>query len=155
MTRALPLTLAAMLTLAGAGCVDAGPRYGETRYSEAAAAPPTAYRGRVAQIETIQVDSGYRFGVGSVIGAVAGGLLGHTVGRGSGNTAATIAGAAAGGVAGTAAESKLNKQEATRITVDLRSGGSVVVVQPPDPRIRRGMTVDVVGSGDNARVVPG
>lgn len=168
------LTLAAAIgTLAG--CADTGPRYGTSNggystqpdsygysggYSENRAAydgsrqAAASYTGYVSDVETIQVQPGYRFGVGSVVGALAGGLLGHQVGKGSGNTAATIAGAAIGGAAGTAAESQINRQNASRVTVDLRDGSRATIVQPYDPQLQRGMRVEIVGSGEGARVIP-
>lgn len=158
--KTIPIVLTA-LALA-AGCAET-PRYGATRYGEdpygntaysEPARQPVAYRGRIDSIETIEVDPGYRFGVGSVIGAVAGGLLGSQIGEGSGSTAAAIAGAAIGGAAGTAVERRQNTQLASRVTVDLRDGGKVTIVQPPDPQLRPGQRVSIVGTGENARVVP-
>lgn len=159
-SKAIPITLAAVLVLAG-GCADTtGARYGATDTTTYGAPiyddirRPVAYTGYVVDIEPVRVERGFKFGVGSVIGAVAGGLLGSQIGEGAGNTAATIAGAAAGGVAGTAAESRLSTQTASRITVDLQGGGTVTIVQPTDPQLHRGMRVAIVGRGENARVVP-
>jgi outer membrane lipoprotein SlyB len=163
--KLIPISMAAMLVLGG--CAEtAGPRYGATTYGDGAysssgynssyndARQPVAYTGYVSNVETFEVQPGYRFGVGSIVGAVAGGLLGSQVGEGSGKAAATIAGAAIGGAAGTAVESRRNKELASRVTVDLRGGGMVTIVQPADPQIQRGMRVAIVGSGESARVVP-
>lgn len=162
-SKALPITMATLLALLAGGCAETNPpRYG-TQYGESGygttdyydqARQPVSYTGYVARLETIEVQPGYRFGVGSVIGAVAGGLLGSQAGEGSGKAAATIAGAALGGAAGTAIESNRNRQLANRITVDLAGGGQVTIVQPSDPQIRPGMRVAIVGSGESARVVP-
>jgi outer membrane lipoprotein SlyB len=170
-TKALPFALAAALTLAG-GCADTGSRYGSStmggdssydpydrygRYDRPASGEvrqPVSHTGRIVDIDTIEMQPGYRFGVGSVIGAVAGGLLGSQIGEGSGSTAAAIAGAAIGGAAGTAAESQMNRRLASRVTVDLRGGGTVTIVQPPDPELRPGMRVAIIGTGESARVVP-
>jgi outer membrane lipoprotein SlyB len=65
-----------------------------------------------------------------------------------------VAGAVLGGVAGTYAESKIRKQNAQRITVNMVTGGRVTITQPMDGRLREGMRVRVEGSGENARVVP-
>lgn len=45
--------------------------------------------------------------------------------------AATIAGAAGGGALGTLAECKLNRQDASRITAELRQVSTVRMMQPP------------------------
>jgi outer membrane lipoprotein SlyB len=55
---------------------------------------------------------------------------------------------------GTVAEGKMKQKDAQRVTVQMQTGGQVSIVQPPDNRIRTGMNVLVVGSGENARVVP-
>ena len=80
-------------------------------------------------------------------------LLGRRSAAG-GRTAATIAGVVAGAAAGTVAESKLKKRDAQRVTVQMKTGGHVTIVQPVDSRLRNGMNVLVEGSGDTARVVP-
>lgn len=147
---AVPLLL--LVTLVG-GCADTG-SLGGTKYGETdsvAAASQSDRDGTIAQLENIQVDKNYKLGVGTAVGAVAGGLLGAGVGN---STTATVAGAVLGGVAGTYAESKMAKQDAQRITVNMRTGGSVTITQPQDDRLRQGMQVRVEGSGENARVVP-
>lgn len=146
---AVPLLL--LVTLVG-GCADTGglrgTTYGET---DSVAASQSSRDGTIAQLENIQVDNNYKLGVGTAVGAVAGGLLGAGVGN---STTATVAGAVLGGVAGTYAESKMAKQDAQQITVNMRTGGSVTITQPKDDRLREGMHVRVEGSGENARVVP-
>lgn len=84
------------------------------------------------------------------VGAVAGGLLGSQIGQGRGSTLATVLGAAAGAVV----ESKMKKKDAQRVTVTMRTGGEVTIVQPVDARLKSGMNVRVEGSGETARVVP-
>jgi len=146
---AMPLLLLASLI---GGCADMG-SLGGTQYGETASveASQSDRDGTIAQMENIQVDSNYKLGVGTAVGAVAGGLLGAGVGD---STTATVAGAVLGGVAGTYAESKMAKQDAQRITVNMKTGGSVTITQPLDDRLREGMRVRVEGSGTNARVVP-
>ncbi len=146
---ALPLALAAALA---AGCADLG-SLGGTKYGETATtATSQAERdGTIATLETIQVDDQYKLGVGTAVGAVAGGILGRGIGDGTG---ATVTGAVLGGLAGTYAESKLKKQDAQRVTVNMKTGGSVTITQPVDNRLRQGMAVRVEGSGESARVVP-
>lgn len=146
---ALPLALAAALA---AGCADMG-SLGGTKYGETgtATASQSERDGTIATLETIQVDDQYKLGVGTAVGAVAGGILGRGIGDGTG---ATVAGAVLGGLAGTYAESKLKKQDAQRVTVNMKTGGTLTILQPVDGRLRRGMAVRVEGSGEDARVVP-
>jgi outer membrane lipoprotein SlyB len=145
-----------MVMALAAGCSGAGgTRYGEGAAPVLAAGDTQGAReGRIASVERIQVDQNYKFGVGTVVGAVAGGLLGNQIGGGSGRTIATILGAAAGGAAGTAVESKVNKQDAQRVVVNMKSGGQVTIVQPVDNRLSVGLNVRVEGGGETARVVP-
>jgi outer membrane lipoprotein SlyB len=146
---ALPVLLS--VALAG-GCADMGSlegaKYGETG---GATASQTERDGTIAKLENIQVDDKYKLGVGTAVGAVAGGLLGAGVGD---STTATVAGAVLGGAAGTYAESKMHKQDAQRVTVNMKTGGTVTITQPMDGRLREGMAVRVEGSGESARVVP-
>ena len=146
---AVPLLLVTALV---GGCADmgslGGTKYGET---DSTAASQSDRDGTIAQLENIQVDDKYKLGVGTAVGAVAGGLLGAGVGD---STTATVAGAVLGGVAGTYAQSKIGKQDAQRITVNMVTGGRVTITQPTDGRLREGMKVRVEGGGENARVVP-
>jgi outer membrane lipoprotein SlyB len=149
---AIPLSLAVALVT---GCADmgsvGGTKYGET--SGAVASQADRY-GTITGIEIVKVDEEYKLGVGTAIGAVAGGLLGSQIGSGRGSTAAAVAGAAAGAAAGTAVESKMKKKDAQRVTIQLRTGGSVAILQPVDSRLRKGMNVLVEGGGETVRVVP-
>jgi len=146
---ALPLVLVAALT---AGCAQledlTGTKYGTT---EGTVASQTERDGTLVKLEKIQVDDKYKLGVGTAVGAVAGGVLGAGVGD---STTATVAGAVLGGLAGTYAESKLAKNDAQQVTVDMKTGGRVTIVQPINDSLREGMAVRVEGSGENARVVP-
>ena len=146
---AMPLLLLASLI---GGCADMG-SLGGTQYGETASveASQSDRDGTIVRLENVQVDNNYKLGVGTAVGAVAGGLLGAGIGD---STTATVAGAVLGGVAGTYAESKMAKQDAQRITVNMNTGGSVTITQPRDDRLREGMRVRVEGSGTNARVVP-
>jgi outer membrane lipoprotein SlyB len=146
---AVPVLL--LMALAG-GCAEmgslGGPKYGETN---GAMASQTERDGTIAKLESIEVDDKYKLGVGTAVGAVAGGIIGAGVGD---STTATAVGAVLGGVAGTYAESKIHKQDAQRVTVNMKTGGTVTIVQPMDGNLREGMAVRVEGSGENARVVP-
>lgn len=146
---AVPLLLCVALV---GGCAEMG-NLGGTKYGETSGATTSQSErdGTIAQLENITVDDKYKLGVGTAVGAVAGGLLGAGVGD---STTATVAGAVLGGVAGTYAESKIDKRDAQRITVNMVTGGRVTITQPMDGRLREGMRVRVEGSGENARVVP-
>lgn len=146
---AVPLLMLAALV---GGCADMG-SLGGTKYGDtgSAVASQSERDGTIVQLENIEVDDKYKLGVGTAVGAVAGGLLGAGVGD---STTATVAGALLGGVAGTYAESKIHKQDAQRVTVNMVTGGSVTITQPMDGRLREGMAVRVEGSGESARVVP-
>ena len=145
----------ALIAALGQGCADmgsfGGPQYGQT---EGGVVSEADRLGRVVALEKIQVNQEYRLGIGTVVGAVAGGLLGRQLGSGEGRTAATVAGAAVGAAAGTAAESRLNRRDAQRVTVRMRTGGQVTVVQPVDNGLAEGMNVRIDGSDETARVVP-
>lgn len=145
---AMPVLLIAFV----GGCADMG-SLGGTKYGETGgtAASQTDRNGTIAQLENIKVDDKYKLGVGTAVGAVAGSLLGAGIGD---STTATVAGAVLGGAAGTYAESKVDKKDAQRVTVDMATGGRVTITQPVDARLRQGMSVRVEGSGENARVVP-
>lgn len=141
-----------MLAALVGGCADMG-SLGGTKYGDtgSAVASQSERDGTIATLENLEVDDKVKLGVGTAVGAVAGGLLGAGVGD---STTATVAGALLGGVAGTYAESKIHKQDAQRVTVNMATGGSVTITQPMDGRLREGMAVRVEGSGESARVVP-
>lgn len=151
MNKVQMVSVLALVALAG-GCAElermGGTPYGETSGSVAS---QTERDGTIATLENLEVDSNYKLGVGTAVGAVAGGILGAGVGD---SKTATAVGAVLGGVAGTYAESKIRKQDAQRVTVTMKTGGSVTIVQPMDGRLREGMPVRVEGSGESARVVP-
>lgn len=151
MTGKLLMT-AVLGTALVAGCAEA-PRKDPTRYGTTADSSASQYdrRGTIHSIENVQADGDYKLGVGTAVGAVAGGLLGSAVGD---SKTATAVGAVLGGVAGTYGESKVKDKTVQRVTVDMSTGGRVTIIQPVDTRLRNGMRVQVVGSGENARVVP-
>jgi outer membrane lipoprotein SlyB len=125
-----------------------GPDYGERSGTVANQVDRDGY---ISALENIEVDEDYKLGIGTAVGAVAGGLLGAKVSSGA---VGTVAGAAVGAATGTYAESKLNKTAAQRVTVQMQTGGQVVIVQPVNNRLSDGMKVQVQGSGETARVVP-
>jgi len=134
------------------GCADTGSLRGGPDYGERSGTVENqADRdGHITALENIEVDEDYKLGIGTAIGAVAGGLLGNKVSDG---TVGTVAGAAVGAAAGTYAESKLSKTDAQRVTVQMQTGGQVVIVQPVNNSLSDGMNVRVEGSGETGRVV--
>jgi len=136
------------------GCAETRSLGGGTDYGERSGtvANQSDREGYITALEIIEVNEDYKLGVGTVIGAVAGGLLGAKVSSG---TVGTVAGAAAGAAAGTYAQGQMNKTDAQRVTVQMRTGGQVVIVQPINNRLSDGMEVRVEGSGESGRVVPG
>jgi len=112
--------------------------------------------GTIEQITDTTVKSEHDKGLGAVIGGVAGAGLGSLIGAGTGRDVAIAAGAIAGVIGGNMAQNKFfDKPEAAQqIFVRLTSGVIIVVTQPPNPALARGMRVYVSGSGNDARVVP-
>lgn len=106
--------------------------------------------GSISALERIEINEDYKLGIGTAVGAVAGGVLGAKAGD---STVGTVAGAAAGAAAGTYAQGKMSGKDAQRVTVQMASGGQVVIVQPINKSLSDGMAVRVEGSGENARVV--
>lgn len=140
-----------LVALLGA-CSDMGGLSG-TKYGESGStsAGTSDRNGTITQLEKVQVDNNYKLGVGTAAGAIAGGILGSQIGD---STTATVAGAVLGGAAGTYAESKIKKKNAQQVTVNMKTGGHLTILQPEDPRLKVGMHVRIEGSGENARVVP-
>lgn len=135
-----------------AGCADTRSLGGGGEYGERSGtvSNQTDRNGSVTALERIEIDEDYKLGIGTAVGAVAGGLLGSKVGD---STAGTVAGAAAGAAAGTYAQGKMGGKDAQRVTVQMVSGGQVVIVQPINKNLSDGMAVRVEGSGESARVV--
>jgi outer membrane lipoprotein SlyB len=153
-----PIAVPALLCLAlVAGCADngglSGTKYGESGTSATTTTPTAAVGerdGTISTIENVKVDDDFKLGVGTAVGAVAGGILGAAVG----DTKGAAAGAVIGGLGGTYAQSKMDKENAQRVTVSMKTGGTLTIVQPINSALRPGMAVRVEGSGENARVVP-
>lgn len=145
----LPLVL--LIFLGGCAELEALGSKGGTKFGETSGTIQSDRNGTVAKLENIHVDKDYKLGVGTAVGAVAGGILGSAIGD---SKAATATGAVLGGIAGTYAESKLGKETAQKVIVNMSTGGTVTIVQPADTRLKEGMAVRVEGSGESARGVP-
>ncbi len=146
----------AILIISAAGllssCADTRSLGGGGDYGERSgtAANQTDRNGYITALENIEINEDYKLGIGTAVGAVAGGLLGSKAGD---STTATVAGAAVGAAAGTYAQGKMSSQDAQRVTVQMASGGQVVIVQPVNKSLSNGMNVRVEGSGESGRVV--
>ena len=146
--------LLAGLMLLG-GCA---PRVGGSDYdSSSVRTPQSVAYGTVADVRLIHIqdDSGTNEAIGTIGGGVVGGVLGNMIGGGSGRTLATVGGAVLGAVGGYAGGKALSGQDGYEITVDLDSGGSIVITQGADLEFSPGQRVKVIsGGGAPARVVP-
>ena len=145
--------LLAGLMLVG-GCA---PRVGGNDYDASTVRTPqnVAY-GTVADVRVVRIndDSGTNEAIGTVGGGVVGGVLGNMIGGGSGRTLATVGGAVLGAIGGYAGGKALGTQDGYEITVDMDSGGSIVITQGADIEFSPGQRVKVIsGGGAPARVV--
>lgn len=150
----LAAALLAGLMLLG-GCA---PRVGGSDYdsSTVRSAQNVTY-GTVADVRVVRIndDSGTNEAIGTIGGGVVGGVLGNMIGGGTGRTLATVGGAVLGAGAGYAGGKALGTQDGYEITVDLDSGGSIVITQGADIAFSQGQRVKVIsGGGAPARVVP-
>ena len=112
--------------------------------------------GTIEQINDTTVKSDHDKGLGAVLGGIAGAGIGSLIGAGTGRDVAIAAGAIAGVFGGNAAQNRFydKPEPAQQLFVRLKSGVLLVVTQPPNPVLVRGMRVYVDGSGTSARVVP-
>ncbi len=150
---AVMAALLAGLMLVG-GCA---PRVGGSDYDASSVRTPqnVAY-GTVADVRVVRIndDSGTNEAIGTVGGGVVGGVLGNMIGGGSGRTLATVGGAVLGAIGGYAGGKALGTQDGYEITVDMDSGGSIVITQGTDIEFSPGQRVKVIsGGGAPARVV--
>lgn len=157
MRKISAVILAVFLTglMFSGGCA---PRVGGSDYdSSSVRTPQNVAYGTVADVRVIRIsdDSGTNEAIGTIGGGVVGGVLGNMIGGGSGRTLATVGGAVLGAVGGYAGGKALSTQDGYEITVDLDSGGSIVITQGADLEFSPGQRVKVIsGGGAPARVVP-
>ena len=144
MARSITILLASLVL---AACEAPGPRMGEATDAQ-------VRLGKITRIETVTLDDDHQLGLGAIIGGVAGGVLGHQIGSGSGNAVATVAGALGGAFLGDKVEQRrAQKSQAQHVLVRLRNDVTVGITQEPNPGLRVGDEVRIVGSGPGARVV--
>lgn len=107
--------------------------------------------GTVVDVEPAQIE-----GRRSRLGRIGGGWIGYevarTIGSGSGSRIAGAVGGVAGAVAGGKVEEAATRQAAYAITVELKDGRQMQIVQPADQSFAKGEDVRVYTRRDQARV---
>lgn len=139
---------AAALVLSGCVASTGGGTFarGETRRVM------TVEYGTIESVRSVRIE-GTRSGVGAVSGAVVGGIAGSTIGGGRGATIGTVLGATAGLAAGSAIESRVTSAPGVEVTVRLKNGQTIAVVQEDQgENFRPREYVRVVRDGATARV---
>lgn len=107
----------------------------------------TIQTGTVLRVDPVQIE-GTKSGVGTVSGGAVGGAVGSSIGRGSGSCIAGAIGAVAGGLAGSAVEEAATKRDGLQITVELKGGRTIAVVQEADVVFQPGDQVQVLTGPD-------
>ena len=111
--------------------------------------------GKITKIEAVTIDDDDDLGLGAIIGGVAGGVIGHQIGSGTGTAVATVAGTLGGAFLGNKVEKqkRAQKSQGQHVLVRLQNNVTVGITQEPNPSLRVGDDVRIVGSGQDARVV--
>ncbi|MDH3647356.1 MAG: hypothetical protein OER80_11335 [Gammaproteobacteria bacterium] len=147
----LVITVLVAATLSGCLAKLTGDHYGRHE----ARVPQKVTYGTVERLRLVQIE-GTKSRIGPIIGAIIGGEVFKDVGDGHGGHIMETVGAAAGGVAGAAAEEGVTRRGGVEISVMLRNGDEIAVVQEIDPRVdfRVGDNVRVLFLDGYSRVVP-
>ncbi|MBT8130719.1 MAG: hypothetical protein KJO35_00490 [Gammaproteobacteria bacterium] len=149
----LRITLALVLALSLSSCMSrlTGDHYGR---DDARVVQKVSY-GTVERLRLVQIE-GTKSRVGPIIGAIIGGRAFDDVGDGRGERIMEVVGAAAGGAAGAAVEEGVTRRGGVEISVLLRNGDEIAIVQQIDPKadFRIGDRVRVLSSRGQSRVVP-
>ncbi len=105
-----------------------------------------SYRATVVKVRKVKVgpDELGKSKTGAIVGGVGGAVIGSTMGSGTGKLLMTGAGAVAGAVGGAYAEKALKTQTGLEITVELKNGAMLTVVQGTDVAFNRGEKVIVM-----------
>ena len=146
----LVLLLAA--TLAASGCTF--PSSKTVVPAKQANQIQSSERGTVLKVRTVTIE-GRRSHLGPYAGAVIGGAAAlpkggaTTTGKALGVAAASTVGA----IVGEGAEEYLTRRNAQEITVELKNGDVVVIVQESPPEYQAGDRVEVIHGQGGARVV--
>lgn len=146
-TVAVSLLMTVLLT----GCVS---NLSGTTYSRSEARQVQNVEYGVVESAIPVVLEGTNSAIGAGAGAVVGGIAASNIGGGRGKNIATVLGAVAGGVAGKSAEEALTRTQGQEITVRLRSGRVISVVQEvaDGPMFQAGDRVRVLTHRGTARV---
>lgn len=116
-----------------------------------------SYRATVVKVRKVKVapDELGKNKTGILLGAVGGGVLGSTMGAGTGKLLMTAGGAAVGAVGGAYAERSLKTQTGLEITVELKNGEMLTVVQGADVGFNPGDKVIImVYKKGRSKIVP-
>ncbi len=103
--------------------------------------------GHVIAVQPVHGSTGAK-NLGSVIGGIAGLALGNKVGHGAGKLLATVAGGIFGGIFGSRVEQHYAQQEVNQITIRLRDGRIIAVVEK-EFNFAPGQQVQVIYSPGN------
>jgi outer membrane lipoprotein SlyB len=145
--------LAALLTLATAGCAGRSALESDVYRRGEARTVQVVEHGTVLEVRPVQIEGGT-----PVIGTIGGGAVGYaaggSIGGGSGRDVARALGAVVGAVAGGAIEKDLAREGGIEITIELESGDVIAIVQSDKEWFGPGDRVRVLHQGDGAaRVV--
>lgn len=135
------------------GCL---PRYTGDHYSRAEArnVQQVSY-GTIDELRLVVIE-GTKTQIGPAVGAIIGGIAGRELGDGRGRDVGKVVGAVGGGAAGAVAEEALTRRQGVEITVTMRNGSTIAVVQEIDPKVdlHVGDRVKVLRSNGKARIIP-
>lgn len=141
---AVSLTAAA-LTFTGCATDISSQSYSDSHVGETA----RSYRATVIKVRKVKVgpDELGKNQNGALAGGLGGAMLGSTMGGGNGKALMTIAGGVAGAVGGAYAEKALKTQVGLEITVELRNGKLLTIVQGSDIAFFKGERVILMSYG--------
>ncbi|CAM3535067.1 glycine zipper 2TM domain-containing protein [Parendozoicomonas haliclonae] len=152
MIRKLAVPLIVVSAVLG-GCAN---NMGSNVYSSAQAQQvQTVREGTVIALAPVMIKDDEN-AVGTLAGGVAGGIAGSAIGGGRGSDLAAVGGAVLGGILGNMAEQNITKKQGVNITIRLKDGELISVVQEVEPNVlfQIGEQVLVYSQPGSSRVVP-
>jgi outer membrane lipoprotein SlyB len=149
--KSFTIAVSLLMTVLLTGCVS---NLSGTTYSRSEARQVQNVEYGVVESAIPVVIEGTNSIVGTGVGAIVGGIAASNIGGGRGQDIATTLGAVAGGVAGKKAEEALTRAQGQEITVRLRSGRLISIVQEvyEGQVFQAGDRVRVLTRGGSARV---
>jgi outer membrane lipoprotein SlyB len=134
--------VAATLFLSACATDISSNSYSDQHVGEAA----HSYYATVAKVRKVKVgpDELGKSKTGAVVGGVGGALVGSTMGSGTGKLLMTAGGVVAGAVGGAYAERAMKTQTGLEITVQMKNGELLTVVQGADVQFSKGEKVLVI-----------